>query len=167
MSHGNSTSLQLTAACFNLLMEDLHDKFMKKHKLKASPKAFQLYGYGNFEEEKPSLKIDFEALGSDFINGKYLYDKTRAIFKGRPSIKLNAYYSNIILLYLGYESINEFLNKSSLSVNEKEEQEKLLHATEADKTYYYVNYYFGEDNRILKGQTIISNNFKKVKHTYL
>ncbi|WKX77835.1 hypothetical protein [Zobellia laminariae] len=30
-----------------------------------------------------------------------------------------------------------------------------------------MNYYFGEDDVILKGETIISNNWKKIKHTYV
>ncbi|MDC1226634.1 hypothetical protein N8013_03190, partial [Algibacter sp.] len=36
-----------------------------------------------------------------------------------------------------------------------------------DITYYYLNYYFGEDNTILKGQTIISNNWKTIQHIFI
>lgn len=167
MKNNNFSSIVLTANCFNAIIEQIQEKFKRKHNLKELPKAFQLFGYGSFDEKKPSLKIDFEAIGTEFINGKYLYDKTRSVSKGKPTIKLNSYYTNIIFLYLGIENISEFLNSSSLSKSEKEAQEKLLKTSEAIETYYYVNYYFGEDNRILKGQTIISDNFKKIKHTYL
>uniref|UniRef100_UPI004054B3BF hypothetical protein n=1 Tax=Yeosuana sp. TaxID=2529388 RepID=UPI004054B3BF len=138
-----------------------------KHNLKNLPKTFQLYGYGQFDENKPNLKQDFEAIGSDSINGKYLYDKTRDLFKGKPIIKLNAYYKSIILLYIGYDDFKKFMDDNNLSQHEEEKQLSLIYDNSVDRTYYYINYYFGEDNMILKGQTIISDNWKKIKHTFI
>jgi hypothetical protein len=161
------SSLSLTSDYFKILIEILHETYLKKHELKKLPRTFQLYGYGQYDETKPNLKQDFEAIGTDFINGKYLYDKTRDLYKGKPIIKLNAYYKSILLLYIGYEDFQQFLDDHILSEDEKDKQLSLIYDENINKTYYYTNYYFGEDNVILKGQTIIFNNWKKIKHTYI
>jgi len=160
-------SLTLTSEYFKILLEKVQEQFMAKHQLLKLPKAFQLYGYGAFNEEKPSLKTDFEALGSEFINGKYLYDKSRELEKGKPLIKLNQYYKTILLLYLGYSDFKEFLEEHQLSGVAHEKQHALLYENEDDSIYYYINYYFGEDDTILKGQTTISNNWKKIQHIFI
>ncbi|WP_282179972.1 hypothetical protein [Maribacter stanieri] len=162
-----SGSLVLTSEYFKILIDKIHDEFIKKHGLKQLPKTFQLYGYGAFDENKPSLKSDFEALGSEFINGKYLYDKFRDFEKGKPLIKLNQYYKTIILLFLGYKDYGTFLAEHKPSEDEHEKQLTLLKSNDEDITYYYINYYFGEDNTILKGQSIISKNWKKIQHIFM
>ena len=162
-----TTGLLLTSEYFNLILEKVHEKFMKKHHLTKFPKTFQLYGYGAFDENKPNLKQDFEDVGSEFINGKYLYDKSRDLKKGKPIIKLNQYYKSILLLYLDYADVMDFLNTHKLPEEEHEKQLALISKDNEDITYYYINYYFGEDDTILKGQTIISNNWKKIKHIFM
>ncbi|PHN92299.1 hypothetical protein CSC80_15140 [Maribacter sp. 6B07] len=163
----SSGSLVFTSEYFKLLIDKLHDEFIRKHNLKQLPKTFQLYGYGAYDETKPSLKTDFEALGSEFINGKYLYDKFREFEKGKPLIKLNHYYKTIILLFLGYQDYEVFLAEHKPSEDEFEKQLTLLRSNDEDITYYYINYYFGEDNTILKGQSIISKNWKKIQHIFM
>lgn len=160
-------AITLTSEYFKIVLEKVQSVFMTKHQLLKLPKAFQLYGYGAFHEDKPSLKTDFEVLGTEFINGKYLYDKSRELEKGKPLIKLNQYYKTILLLYLGYEDFKEFLDEHQLSTIEHEKQHALLYDNEDDSTYYYINYYFGEDDTILKGQTTISNNWKKIQHIFI
>ncbi|MFS4466849.1 hypothetical protein [Maribacter sp. 2210JD10-5] len=160
-------SFPLTSEYFGLLLEDLQATFQKKHGLTELPKSMQFFGYGNFDPEKPNLKNDLERIGSDFINGKYLYDKARDFHKGKPIIKLNRYYKSIVLLYLGYDSVSSFLDENRLEEFKEKKQFALLYDENASKTYYYLNYYFGEDDVILKGETIISNNWKKIKHTYV
>jgi hypothetical protein len=160
-------SLPITLNYFRVLIKEIHITFLKKHHLKELPKALQLYGYGDYDETKPSLKKDFEAIGTEFINGKYLYDKTRQAYKGRPIIKLNKYYKSIILLYLDYDNFKEFINKNLLGDEETEEQNSLLYNEKSNRTFYYLSYYYGEDNKLLKGQTVISENFKKINHTYV
>ena len=162
-----TSSLILTSEYFKLILEKVQEKFITNHKLPKLPKNFQLYGYGAFDESKPNLKSDFEDIGSEFINGKYLYDKSRELGKGKPRIKLNQYYKSIILLYLGYKNFNDFLDDHILSELEYNKQRALIFDADDDKTYYYINYYFGEDDLILKGQTIISNNWKKIQHTFM
>lgn len=162
-----SESLVLTSEYFKLVSEKILDTFAHKHKLAKLPKIFQLYGYGAFDENKPNLKNDFEKIGQEFINGKYLYDKTREFEKGKPIIKINHYYKSIILLYIGYDNFVDFVNATPSIDIDKDGQLALLTKNE-DTTYYYLNYFFGEDNSgVLKGKTIISNNWKKIKHTFI
>ena len=127
----------------------------------------QFYGYGNFRPEHPNLKCDLEEISNDFINGKYLYDKERDFHKGKPLIKLNSYYKAWVLQYVGINSIESFLKLFLLGEEKEKQQSSLLFDTRAHKTYYYLNYYFGEDDMIYKGETVISNNWKKIKHTYV
>ena len=161
------SSLSLTSDYFKKLLEVLYLCFLKKHNLSKLPKAYQLFGYGDYDESKPNLKQDFEAIGTEFINGKYLYDKSRELYKGKPVIKLNKYYQSIVLLYMGYLDFQEFIEDYKLSENETDKQIGLISDESINKTYYYLSYYFGEDNMLLKGQTIISENFKKIQHTYV
>ena len=86
-----SESLILSNEYFKLLSDKILETFIQKHTLAKLPKTFQLYGYGSFDEYKPNLKSDFEKIGHEFINGKYLYDKTREFEKGKPIIKINNY----------------------------------------------------------------------------
>ena len=160
-------SLPLTSEYFGLLFEDLQKTFKDKHGLKKLPKSMQFFGYGNYNPEKPNLKSDLERIGSEFINGKYIYDKVRDFHKGKPIVKLNRYYKAIVLLYLGYDTIEDFLEKNRLEELKEKKQLALLYDESANKTNYYLNYYFGEDDVLLKGETIISNNWKKIKHTYV
>lgn len=163
----NSDALVVTSEYFKIVLEKVLAKFKEKHQLLKLPKAFQLYGYGAFDENEPNLKQDFEALGTEFINGKYLYDKSRQLEKGKSTIKLNEFYKSTILLYLGYEDFEEFIATYKLSENEIEKQLSLINNDETNATYYYLNYYFGEDDTILKGQTIISDNWSKIQHVFM
>lgn len=160
-------SLTLTSEYFSILLKELLNVFKNKHRLNELPKSMQLYGYGNYDENRPNLKNDFEHIGNDTINGKYLYDKTRSFHKGKPFIKLNKYYKSVILLYMGYEDVQLFLDANKLAEETERKQLDLLYDHGANKTYYFINYYFGEEDVILKGETIISNNWKKIKHSYV
>ncbi|WP_111707737.1 hypothetical protein [Lutibacter citreus] len=161
-----SESLVLTSEYFKLVLDKILDIFIHKHEITNIPRTFQLYGYGSFDESKPNLKNDFEEVGNEFINGKYLYDKTREFEKGKPLIKINKYYKSVILLYIGYDNFVDFINTRKSTDEDKERQLSLL-TNHEDATYYYLNYYFDEDNNsIIKGKTIISNNWKKIQHIF-
>lgn len=162
-----SDALLLTIEYFKAVLELVHMTFIQKHNLKKLPKTFQLYGYGVYNEDKPNLKSDFEKIGDDFVNGKYLYDKTRDLYKGKPVIKLSSFYKSVILEYLGYDNFKDFMNDQVMTEDETDRQLALNYDENIDKTYYYINYYFGEDDEILKGQTLITNNWKKIRHTYI
>ena len=162
-----TAAVRFTHEYFRILLGCIHERFMEKHLLSKLPKTYQLYGYGAFEEELPSLKNDFEALSMGFINGKYLYDKSRELEKGKQSVKLNEHYSNLVFLYIGFEDSQAFFDAHPLSEEEIQKQQSFIQSEDSQATYYYLNYYFGEDRNIIKGQTIISNNWKRIKHTFL
>ena len=162
-----SDAIVLSHEYFRILLEKIHQRFKEKHQLQQLPKNYQLYGYGAFEESLPNLKNDFEALGMEVVNGKYLYDKLREFEKGKERIRLNQHYKQLIFLYIGYPDIEGFFKANPLSEEENSKQQALLQKENTDLTYYYLNYYFGEDHVIIKGQTIISDNWKKIRHTFL
>lgn len=168
MKELETNSLLLTNDYFEKLLNAIHYTYLKKHTLKNLPKTSQLYGYGSYDEKSPNLKQDLETinLNSDSVNGKYLYDKAREYYKGKPVIKLNNYYKELVLSYLSYENVLEFLNAHELDHDKREHQLSLIFDQSSSKTYYYLNYYFGEDNTIIKGHTIISNNWKKIQHVF-
>lgn len=166
MKKQESYSLPLTSEYFGLLLENIKEVFKKKHNLIELPKSMQFYGYGNYNPERPSLRGDLERIGSDFINGKYLYDKVREFHKGKPVVRLNQYYKSIVLLYLGFENIEAFLEENKRERVDEKSQMALLYGEHENKSYYYVNYYFGEEGILQKGKTIISNNWKRIKNVY-
>ena len=157
----------ITSEYFEVFIKLITDRFKAKHSLSKMPKSVQFFGYGNYNPEKPNLKSDFECLANDFVNGKYLYDKFRDFYRGKPLITLNQYYQSIILQYIGYESLESFLKAQKFSSAIEKKQFELFNADNKLKTYYYVNYYYGEDNSIYKGETIISDNWKKIKSTFI
>ena len=169
MKEQESISLLLTYDYFEKLLNAIHDTYLKKHNLKRLPKSFQLYGYGNYNMQEPNLKEDFEAtnVSNDSVNGKYLYDKAREYYKGKPIIKLNSYYKELIFMYLNYENALDFINNQDLDNDKREQQLALIFDKKSNETFYYLNYYFGEDNTIIKGYSVISNNWKKIKHTFI
>jgi hypothetical protein len=167
MKQQEFTSLTLTEEYFEKLLIVIHNTFLKKHNLKQLPKSSQLYGYGNYDSAKPNLKLDLENLCTDTVNGKYLYDKTRQFHKGKPFLKINKYYKDLLILYLGYDGITEFIDDQKLPTSNRKKQLALIYDDSSFKTYYYINYYFGEDKTIIKGQTVISNNWKKIQHTFI
>jgi CRISPR/Cas system-associated protein endoribonuclease Cas2 len=158
--------LVLTSEYFKILVEQLKNKFLKKNELRKLPKNYQFFGYGNFNESKPSLKKELEDIGSDFVNGKYLYDKMRQLDKGRSIIKINKYYSTLVLVYLEYESSESFVQNQSTEESKKQKQLALSATQDTHSDYYYLNYYFGEFKTIIKGTTVISKNWKKIHHTF-
>lgn len=160
-------ALPLIPEYFEALFTLLKKRFKEKHGLLELPKSMQFYGYGNFSTEFPNLKSDLEGMGKDFVNGKYLYNKERDFHKGKPIIKLNSYYKALVLQYVQMDSIESFLKSIELDPEKEKQQYSLIYDTNTQKTYYYLNYYFGEGDVIYKGETIISNNWKRIKHTYV
>lgn len=167
MKKPETNSINLTAPYFQLLLENIKQTFKNKHQLKELPRSMQFFGYGNFDSNKPNLKADLEHIGNDFINGKYLYDKAREFYKGKQVIQINQYYKASIFVYLGYENFAVFLENNKLDTEKENAQKALLGQKDDNKSYYYLNHYFGEDNIIQKGKSIISDNWKKIKNIYV
>lgn len=165
MKH-NYLALVLTPDYFKLLIEQVENRFLEKNQLQKLPKNFQFYGYGDYDDSKPSLKKDLEEISSELVNGKYLYDKLRQLDMGNPILKINKFYATLILIYLGYESGELFVQNQSTDESKKQKQLALSAKQDDCTEFYFLNYYFGEFQTIIKGATVISNNWKKIHHTF-
>ena len=76
-------TLLLTKQVFMTLLNSIISQFKSSHppfKYRDS----QLYGFGNYDLEKPNLKDELETLLKGYVNGKYLYNKYREATSGKP-----------------------------------------------------------------------------------
>lgn len=155
-------NLYLSKDIFFTLLNELISKFKSNYTIK-DYKDTQLYGFGSYDPNKPSLKTDLEKLCKDYINGKYLYNKMREAASGVPSVRISKDYQYIYFLYLGYENIHDFLNKSIHSEEQKNKQLELLNSKKVNQNYYYTCYCLCEDFSLNKGELIIYNNWKTLE----
>jgi len=153
-------TLLLTNYIFNQLLNKVIKHFKTEHKIINNYNDSQIYGFGNYDAERPNLKNDLEIVLRGYINGKYLYNKYREASTGKPIIKLSREYKYVFFNYLGYKDVNEFLLEDSIPKKEKNKQLDLLNQISTTQEYYYVCYYYGEDNKMTKGQIVIYNNWK-------
>jgi hypothetical protein len=157
-----SEQLSLTKYCFDKLLTTIINVFKDKYGIEIINDS-QLFGFGNYNAEKPNLKSEFEKITKSYINGKYLYTKIRELKQGRPVIKLNREYKYAFLNYLDYDGIESFLENEIDDELELEKQLALLETTHANEDFYYCAYYFGEDQKMTKGKLIIYNNWSNVE----
>lgn len=157
-----SEQLTLTKYCFNKLIAAIINTFKNKHGIEIINDS-QLFGFGNYEITKPNLKSEFEKITKSYINGKYLYNKIRELKQGRPIIKLNREYKYAFFNYLGYDSIESFLENEVLDEMELEKQLSLIQTAHSNEEYYYCAYYYGEDQKMTKGKLIIYNNWSNIE----
>ena len=135
-------------------------QFQAKHKVPALGKMTQVYGFGNYNPNLPNLKQELEQLSGGFINGKYLYDKSREIKTGRPVLKLNGFYKIVPFQYIGYENVEAFIEDAITDKIEQQRQRELIKNSQVTKEYYYISYHFGEYKEIIKSQVIFVNDCK-------
>ncbi|NQV78533.1 MAG: hypothetical protein HQ490_09295, partial [Lutibacter sp.] len=157
-----SEQLALTKYCFDKLLIAIINTFKKKHQIEII-KDSQLFGFGNYDMTKPNLKSEFESITKNYINGKYLYNKNRELKQGGPLIKINREYKYAFFNYLGYNSIEAFLENEVLDEMELEKQLCLIQTVHTNEEYYYCAYYFGEDQKMTKGKLIIYNNWSNIE----
>lgn len=156
-----SEQLALTKYCFDKLVIAIINRFKNKYKIEII-KDSQLFGFGNYNAENPNLKSEFEKITKSYINGKYLYTKIRELKQGRPIIKINREYKYAFFKYLGYDSIESFLENEVLDEMELEKQLSLTQTAHFNEEYYYCAYYYGEDQKMTKGKLIIYNNWSNI-----
>ena len=118
----------------------------------------QLYGFGNYDLEKPNLKDELETLLKGYVNGKYLYNKYREATSGKPIIKISREYRSLFFKYLGYNNVFEYIESELFTLEEKNKQMVLLNNIDTIDDHYYICYYYGEDNKMNKGQVVFSIN---------
>jgi hypothetical protein len=167
MENQNSEALNLTNTVFNVLTDRIIRHFKLKHNISIKYKDSQLYGFGNYNTEQPSLKRDFELIIKSHVNGKYLYNKQREAASGKPIIKISGDYKNLYIKYLGYKNITDFINSDLFSSKQRLKQLELITKGDEINEHYYVCYYFGEDNKMNKGQVIIHHNWKTIEMIYV
>ena len=158
-------TLLLTKQVFMTLLNSIISQFKSSHppfKYKDS----QLYGFGNYDSEKPNLKDELETLLKGYVNGKYLYNKYREATTGKPVIKISREYRSLFFKYLGYKNVFEYIESDLFTLEEKNKQLVLLNNIEAIDDHYYICYYYGEDNKMIKGQVIIYNGWKTIEIKY-
>ena len=162
-------TLLVTAYCFRILFDEILKKFKTQYKDQAAVlgKVTQLYGFGNYNANLPSLGRELEKLTGGFINGKYLYDKQRELQMGKPFIKLNGYYKIVLFQYIGYEGIVDFTKEVIKEKQEKAKQLALIQKDTLEQNFFYVCYYFGEYKEVVKCQVVVLNNWKNLQYTYL
>lgn len=156
-----SDQLTLTKYCFDKLITAIINTFKNKYEIKIINDS-QLFGFGNYDITKPNLKSEFEVITKNYINGKYLYNKNRELKQGRPVIKLNRDYKYTFFKYLGYDSIESFLENDVSDDMELEKQLSLIQTAHSNEEYYYCAYYYGEDQKMTKGKLIIYNNWSNI-----
>ena len=162
-----SETLLLTKETFKILLEQVVQRFKIDHKIGDNYKDSQLFGFGNYNEEKPNLKSDLELILKGYVNGKYLYNKSREAISGKPIIKISGEYKYVFFNYLKYKNFIEFLADIDLPPSERILQLDLLAQKGSQEDFYYACYYFGEDNQMNKGQVIIYNQWKTIEMKYI
>ncbi len=165
--NNDNETLFLTKQVFNILLNSVLDHFKKSHGISEKYKDSQLYGFGNYNTEKPSLKNDLELILRGYVNGKYLYNKHREAISGKPIIKISREYKSLFFNYLGYKSIVEFIKSDLLTTKQRNKQLELLNKAGKLDDHYYVCYYFGEDSHMNKGQVVLYNNWKTIEMVYV
>lgn len=162
-----TNTLFITVHCFKILLDLMLTQFQEKHKVPALGKMTQLYGFGNYNPNLPNLKQELEQMSGGFINGKYLYDKSREMKTGRPVLKLNGFYKIVPFQYIGYENMEAFIEDAITDKIERQRQRELIKNSQVTKEYYYISYHFGEYKEIIKSQVTFVNDWKNVKYIYL
>lgn len=155
----------LSAVTFQLLLDALLIQFKKTHKLNMISDS-QFFGFGNYDEQQPSLKSDLEKQTKTYVNGKYLYNKLLEKNTGVQKIKFNREYKYIYFNYLGCSDIFDFLDQYLSDTEQKQAQLDLL-APKESPSFYYCCYYRGEHNKIVKGEVVFSEEWKKVSFKYV
>lgn len=140
--------IKLTRPVFLLIHELVLSKFFSEYEAEwgfGSLEKYQIYGYGEkFNKSKPNLpgfmqinekvKAYLESNNDKVyeINGQYFYsryNKLKANPHG-PPITLRGIYANIFTLYLGFDSLEDFLKsiqeRNTQIDNEKSDDSKLL-----------------------------------------
>ena len=119
LNPNSNETLILSKNTFRVLLHNVIQRFKDKHAINARYKDSQLYGFGNYNSEKPNLKNDLEQILKGYVNGKYLYNKYRELQSGKPIIKISREYKLLFFNYLGYKNIYTFIEGEVLNDAEK------------------------------------------------
>ncbi len=146
----NIRGIELSHKFFLGLHKELLALFSRHHSIEIKTlTVFQLYGFGNYEEDKPNLKSFITERTGKWINGKYLYNKKREIDNThKAKIKIRRDYLSILVSAAGYKNYNDYLQNSGyISPDVREVEQAIIEGSRQDENVlYYVGYYV-EDRR--------------------
>lgn len=120
--------------------------------------VFQLYGFGNYDEDKPNLKKLITEKTGKWINGKYIYNKVREIEKGNSQyVKMRRDYLSLLIIAVGYDNYNHYL-KDSPYINSNIRETEASHIDDDSKdsgSLYYIGYYVEDRQYYIKSKFTI------------
>ncbi|WP_299671224.1 hypothetical protein [uncultured Polaribacter sp.] len=156
----NSRGIQVSNGLILGLHKELLTIFSNHYSIEIKTLTiFQLYGFGDYNDEHPSLKGFITEITGQWINGKYLYNKIREVDRGNSKYtKLRRDYLSLLLLAAGYNSYSEYLNNSTFISAEVKEDEKgsNFENTSSDiDVLYYVGYYVEDRQYYIKSKFTI------------
>lgn len=120
--------------------------------------VFQLYGFGNYDENQPNLKNFIIEKTGKWINGKYLYNKTKDIDKGHSNhIKARREYLLLLINAAGYKDYEDYLKNSPHISSEIRitEETNINKDAASDEILYYVGYYVEDRQYYIKSKFTI------------
>jgi hypothetical protein len=156
----NTRGITVSNGLIISLQKELLTIFSKHYSIETKTlTVFQLYGFGDFNADRPSLKGFITEITGQWINGKYLYNKIKEIDRGNSKYtKLRRDYLSLLLLAAGYNSYSDYINNSSFITEDIKEQEKVSNLTSDSSNVdalYYVGYYIEDRQYYIKSKFTI------------
>jgi hypothetical protein len=141
------------------LHKELLELFSKHNSIELKTlTVFQLYGFGNYDEDRANLKSYITERTGQWINGKYLYNKRREIDTGhKTKVKIRRDYLTILITAAGYKGYNDYLQNSTyISADVREVEQAILEGSiKDDQVLYYVGYYVEDRQYYIKSKFTI------------
>ncbi|WP_242157183.1 hypothetical protein [Aestuariivivens sediminis] len=156
----NTRGIQVSNDFMLSLHKELLTTFAKHYSLEIKTlTVFQLYGFGSYDDRRPSLKDYITEITGQWINGKYLYNKIREIEKGNSKyLKLRRDYLSLLILTAGYDNYSEYLNNSPFISSEtrKLEGRNFNEPSNDVDSLYYIGYYVEDRQYYIKSKFTIN-----------
>jgi len=155
----NTRGIKVSKGLIICLHEELLSVFSKHYSLEIKTlTVFQRYGFGNYDEKRPSLKGFITEITGQWINGKYLYNKIREVDRGNSKyIKLRRDYLSLLISTAGYTNYDQYINNSPfINTDIREEEGSNFNEISNDiDTLYYVGYYVEDRQYYIKSKFTI------------
>ncbi len=155
----STRGMQVSSDLFIALHKEILVAFSKHYSIELKTlTVFQLYGFGNYEEDDPSLKKFILEKTGKWINGKYLYNKKRELDKGHQKfLKVRRDYLSLLILAIGYKDYGDFLKGSPYITSDARKIEEKNYALSDDSdTLYYIGYYVEDRQYYIKSKFTIN-----------
>ncbi|TXD51393.1 MULTISPECIES: hypothetical protein [unclassified Polaribacter] len=155
----NVRGIQLSNGFIESLHNELLMTFSKHYEIELKTlTVFQLYGFGNYNDQQPNLKGFIIEKTTKWINGKYIYNKVREVEKGnRKNVKMRRDYLSLLIIAVGYDNYKQYL-KESLYISDATreiEGENIEDNSTNENTLYYVGYYVENEQYFIKSKFTI------------